>query len=63
MIGRDRVVARDALPDVLGPLGQAVDRARGRLQHLAGPADQLPGDQERDQDVGQPAELAVPRDQ
>ena len=53
----------DALPDVLGPLGQAVDRAARGLQHLAGAADQLPGDQERDQDVGQPAELAVPGDQ
>ena len=54
---------RHALPDVLGPLADAVDRAARRLQHLAGPADDLPGDQERDQDVGQPAELAVPPDQ
>ena len=61
MIGRDRVVADgDALPDVLGPLGHAVDRAARGLQHLAGAADDLPGHQERDQHVGQPAELAVP---
>ena len=64
MIGRDRVVAlRDALPDVLGALADAVDRAARGLQHLAGADDDLPADQERDQDVGQPAELAVPADQ
>ena len=50
----------DALPDVLGPLRQAVDRTARRLQHLARAADQLPGDQERDQHVGQAAELTVP---
>src|SRR5690606_22209275 len=55
--------AGDALPDVFGPLGQAVDRPARRLQHLARAADQLPGDQERDEDVGQPAELPVPRDE
>ena len=54
---------RHALPDVLGPLGHAVDRAARGLQHLAGAADHLPGDQERDQHVGQPGELAVPADQ
>ena len=60
MIGRDAGGGRgDALPDVLGPLGQAVDRPARGLQHLAGAADQLPGHQERDEDVGQPAELAV----
>ena len=64
MIGRLRVVgAGDALPDVLGALGQAEHRAARGLQHLAGAADQLAGDQERDQHVGQPAELAVPADQ
>ena len=52
-----------AFPDVLGALADAVHRAPGSLQHLACPADNLPGDQERDQDVGQPAELAVPADQ
>jgi hypothetical protein len=30
------------------------------LQHLPGTADDLPGDQERDQDVGEPAEFPVP---
>src|SRR6185503_466867 len=34
-----------------------------RLQHLAGADDDLAADQERDEDVGQPAELAVPADQ
>ena len=54
---------RHALPDVLGPLADAVDRAARCLQDLAGAADQLSADQERDQDVGQPAELAVPADE
>ena len=64
MIGRDRVVRRGhALPDVLGPLGQAVDRPARGLQHLAGAADQLAGDQEREQHVGDPGELAGPGDQ
>src|SRR6266511_4082736 len=52
--------AGHALPDVLGALAHAVDRAARGLQHLAGAADDLPGDQERDQHVGQPGELAVP---
>jgi hypothetical protein len=60
----DRAAARrragDALPDVLGPLADAVDGAARRLQHLAGADDDLPADQERDEDVGEPAELAVP---
>ena len=55
--------AGDALPDVLGALRQAVDGAARRLQDLAGAADQLPGDQERQQDVGDPGELARPADQ
>ena len=64
MIGRRAGGGRGhALPDVLGPLADAVDRAARGLQHLAGAADDLPGDQERDQHVGQPAELAVPADQ
>ncbi len=64
MIGRLRVVADgDALPDVLGALGQAERRRLGRLQHLAGPADQLAGDQERQQHIGDPGELAGPHDQ
>ena len=64
MIGRLRVVADgDALPDVLGALADAVDGAARGLQHLAGADDDLPADQERDEDVGEPAELAVPADQ
>jgi hypothetical protein len=54
---------RHAFPDVLGALADAVHRAARGLQHLPGAADDLPRDQERDQDVGQPAELAVPPDQ
>jgi hypothetical protein len=54
---------RHALPDVLGSLADAVDRAAGREQHLAGSADDLAGDQERDQDVGEPAELAMSPDE
>ena len=52
-----------ALPDVLGPLAHAVDRPAGRLQHLAGAADELPGDEERDEYVGHPAEVAGPGDE
>jgi hypothetical protein len=64
MMGRLRVVALETpLPDVLGPLGQAEDGAAWGLQHLAGPADELPGDEERDQDVGEAAELAVAGDE
>src|SRR3712207_8837255 len=52
--------AGDALPDVLGALADAVDGAPRGLQHLAGADDDLPADEERDEDVGQAAELAVP---
>ena len=38
-------------------------RAAGGLEYLPGTADDLPGDQERDQDVGQAAELAMAPDQ
>src|ERR1700746_2933619 len=44
----------DALPDVLGTLGKAERGGLGGLQHLAGPADQLASDQERQQHVGNP---------
>src|SRR3954447_15003799 len=54
--------AGDALPDVLGALADAVDGPARRLQYLAGADDDLPADQERDEDVGQAAELAVPPD-
>ena len=55
--------AAHALPDVLGALADAVDRAARGLQHLAGAADDLPGDEERDQYVGEAGELAVPADE
>ena len=56
--------AGDALPDVLGALADTqYDAPRGVCMHLAGAADDLPGHQERDQHVGEPAELAVPADQ
>ena len=54
---------RHALPDVLGALAQAERRGLGRLQHLARAADELAGDQERQQHVGDPGELAGPHDQ
>jgi hypothetical protein len=54
---------RHAFPDVLGTLRHAVHRAPRGLQHLPGAADDLPRHQERDQDVGQPAELPVPAHQ
>ena len=64
MIGRLRVVAdRHALPDVLGALAQAEGGGLGCLQHLASAADELAGDQERQQHVGDPGELACPHDQ
>ena len=55
--------ARDALPDVLGALAQAERRGLRRLQHLARAADQLARDQERQQHVGDPGELARPHDE
>ena len=55
--------AGDALPDVLGPLGQAVDGAARGLQHLARPADELAGHEERQQDVGDAGELPRPGDE
>ena len=42
---------RDPFPDVLGPLCQAVDRSPRRLEQLARPGEDLPGDEERDQRV------------
>ncbi len=48
---------------MLGALTEAVDRPAGGLQNLAGTADQLPGDQERDEHICQPAEFPVPSDQ
>ena len=48
---------------MLGTLAQAERGGLGRLQHLARAADQLAGDQERQQHVGDPGELAGPHDQ
>src|SRR6266536_1189648 len=53
----------DALPDVLGPLGDAVHRAARGGEHLAGAAEDLAADEERDQHVRQALELAVARHQ
>ena len=53
--------ARDALPDVLGALRDAVLRAARPVEHLAGPAPDLAGDEERDQHVCHPGELALAR--
>ena len=55
--------AGDPLPDVLRALGDAVLRAARAVQHLARTAPDLPRHEERDQDVGHPRELALPRDQ
>ena len=55
--------AGDAFPDVLGPLGQAEGGRLGSLQHFAGAADQLTGDQEGQQHVGDPGEFPGPHDQ
>lgn len=52
--------AGDALPDVLGALGEAVHRAARGLQDLARAADELAGDEEGQQHVGDPGELPGP---
>ena len=54
---------RHALPDVLGPLGEAVHRAPGRLQHLARPGVDLAGDEERDEHVGVVGQVVAPAGQ
>ena len=55
--------ARDALPHVVGPLAQAVHRAARGLEHLAGAGDELPRDEERDEPLRQPGELALALDE
>ncbi len=55
--------AADALPDVLGALADGVRRTARGLRHLAGPDHDLAGDQERDEHVGEPVELAGAADQ
>ena len=54
---------RQAVPGAPGRPAEAVHGAARCLHYRARAADELPGDQERDQDVGQPAELAAPGDQ
>ena len=51
----------DALPDVVGPLGERVGGPVRGLEDLPGAGDQLPGHEERDEDFGQPGEFAAPR--
>ena len=55
--------ARHALPHVVSALAQAVDGPPRRLEHLARAADQLPGDEERDEPLRQSGELATPLDE
>ncbi len=54
---------RDLLADVLGPLREAVVEAAGGLEYLARPREDLPGDEERDQALGQALEGHVAADQ
>src|SRR5579871_1153129 len=49
-----------ALPDVLGPLADAVHRASRRLQHLARAGVDLAGHEERNEDLGVVAEVVPP---
>jgi hypothetical protein len=62
MSGRGRILAEDMSVQLRGPPAEGVNGVPGCLQHLPGTADDLPGDQERNQQVGQPAELALPAD-
>ena len=48
---------------MLGALADAVDRAARGGQDLACAADDLAGDEERNEDVGEPAELTLPANQ
>ena len=59
MIGRSGSWPRHALPDVLGPLADAVHRAPGGLEHLARAGVDLAGDEERDEDLGVVAEVVA----
>src|SRR5690606_10240106 len=49
----------DALPDVLGALGDRVGGAAGGLEHLAGAGVDLAAHEERDQDLGVVAHVVV----
>ena len=64
MIGRERVVALETPSQMCSARWLTeYDAPRGVWVTLPAPHDDLPGHQERDQDVGQPAELAVAADQ
>ncbi len=58
--GRGR---RDAFPDMLSPLANAVLRAPRRLQDLSGPGVNLAGNEERDQHFRIMREVVPPRGQ
>src|SRR3954454_3492212 len=55
--------AAHALPNVLRALAHGVRRTPGRLRDLARPHHNLPGHQERDEDVRETVELARAADQ
>ncbi len=57
---RARGGAGDRLPDVVGALRQAVDRATGGREHLARAGEHLPRDEERHEDLGQAGEVTLP---
>ena len=64
MIGRLRVVALETPSQMCSARWLTLyDAPRGVWMHLAGADDDLAGHQERDEHVGQPAELAGPPDQ
>ena len=64
MMGRLRVVALETPSQMCSARWETLyDAPRGRLGDLAGPDDDLPGHQERDQDVGELAELAGAADE
>jgi hypothetical protein len=64
MIGRERVVALETPSQMwIGALGEAEHGPARGLKHLAGTDDELAGDEERDQHLGQPVELPVSADQ
>src|SRR5207253_3290620 len=52
--------ARHALPDVLGPLADAVHGAAGGLQHLASAGIDLPADEEGNEHLGVMTEVVAP---
>src|SRR5699024_8276733 len=51
------------LPEVVGALAEAVHRTAGGDLHVPGAGEDLPGDEERDQHVGDPAEVPAAADQ